>query len=425
MRLLRAVYSLWAFLLLLVITQVAGPSQLPPGDQIARVRAYTRTIEFDYVTWTLDAVGVKFGQFALGTKDYLDTEGQHQLVLDYIDLVRQIQAGEATLTLIYADPNIDDPEAASAELRAQLEDYYRQRELLGPLAETVLQEQVNAIAAELGLTLGGQSIPPVLFHSTPLPWALIISPRQVIQQDSNISLQVDLTVEQHVVLEQAIEEGLDLSALVVPVGGIGVYPTMVGQTSSLNWLAEVICHEWTHNFLTLRPLGLQYDASPELRTINETVASIAGTEIGEALIEHFYPELAPPPPSTSSDEVQPSSVPAEPPAFDFRAEMHTTRITVDELLADGKIEEAETYMEARRLMFWEHGYRIRKLNQAYFAFYGAYADVPGGAAGEDPVGATVRELRAQSPDLATFVRRVAWVSSFEQLQALLTDVQSD
>ncbi len=50
----------------------------------------------------------------------------------------------------------------------------------------------------------------------------------------------------------------------------------------------------------------------------------------------------------------------------------------DELLAAGKIEEAEAYMEARRQVFWDNGYAIRKLNQAYFAFYGAYADVPGG-----------------------------------------------
>ena len=59
---------------------------------------------------------------------------------------------------------------------------------------------------------------------------------------------------------------------------------------------------------------------------------------------------------------------------------------------------------------------IRKLNQAYFAFHGAYADVPGGAAGEDPVGPAVRALRAQSDSLADFVNTIAWMTSFEQLQ---------
>jgi hypothetical protein len=89
---------------------------------------------------------------------------------------------------------------------------------------------------------------------------------------------------------------------------------------------------------------------------------------------------------------------------------------VDRLLAEGEIEAAETYMEVRRELFWENGYRIRKLNQAYFAFYGAYADEPGGAAGADPVGAAVRALRAESTSLADFLNRLSWMTSFEQLQ---------
>ena len=96
--------------------------------------------------------------------------------------------------------------------------------------------------------------------------------------------------------------------------------------------------------------------------------------------------------------------------------MHTTRVKADELLSQGKVEEAEAYMEQRRLIFWENGYLIRKLNQAYFAFHGAYADVPGGAAGEDPVGPAVRALREQSTSLAEFINTIGWMTSFEQLQ---------
>ena len=99
--------------------------------------------------------------------------------------------------------------------------------------------------------------------------------------------------------------------------------------------------------------------------------------------------------------------------------MHTTRVKADELLAEGKIEEAETYMEERRQFMWDNGYAIRKLNQAYFAFYGAYADVPGGAAGEDPVGPAVRALREQSSSLADFINRISWMTSFDDLQAAI------
>jgi hypothetical protein len=129
----------------------------------------------------------------------------------------------------------------------------------------------------------------------------------------------------------------------------------------------------------------------------------------------------PSPPSLQLASIRPASPNPEgdTPPFDYRAEMHTTRVTADELLAAGKIEEAEAYMESRREIFWENGYAIRKLNQAYFSFYGAYADVPGGAAGEDPVGPAVRALRAQSDSLADFLNRISWMTSFEQLQAAI------
>jgi hypothetical protein len=101
-------------------------------------------------------------------------------------------------------------------------------------------------------------------------------------------------------------------------------------------------------------------------------------------------------------------------------EMRETRIRVDELLAQGKIEEAEAYMEQRRQVLVAHGHVIRKLNQAYFAFHGAYADQPG-AAGEDPIGPAVWELFARSPDLNTFLHRVAGVTTLEQLEMLLNE----
>jgi hypothetical protein len=198
-----------------------------------------------------------------------------------------------------------------------------------------------------------------------------------------------------------------------------LYPTMVMQTSDINWLAEVVAHEWIHNFLTLRPLGASYESTPELRIMNETTAAIAGKEIGQAVIAQYYPQYLPSPVQDSS-ETAPNTQSSEPARFNFQNEMRTTRVTVDQLLSEGKIEEAENYMEERRRLFWDNGYLIRKLNQAYFAFYGAYADEAGGASGEDPVGAAVRLLRAQSSSLASFVKQISWLWSFDQLQKVTT-----
>jgi hypothetical protein len=166
--------------------------------------------------------------------------------------------------------------------------------------------------------------------------------------------------------------------------------------------------------------------------MNETTASIAGDEIGRLLLEKYYPDLLASTDSKSNagtDRLKPpsklihfessshaSTASNDTPPFDYRAEMHETRVHADELLAQGKIEEAETYMEQRRQVFWQNGYLIRKLNQAFFAFHGAYADSPGGAAGEDPVGPAVRALRDQSESLTDFINTIAWMTSFDELQ---------
>jgi len=389
------------------------------ADIQERVRAFTRPIEFDYASWTLEALGVKLGQLALGIAERFPVETQRQVVFDYLRLIENIQRLEEELYRIYSDPNVRDPETASRSVREQLAELRSQRARLGPLAESVLQSQIARVVADLDLGLGGEALPPVLFHATPLPTALIVSPRDVIRQEYNISLAPDLPVDQREALEASVDQAVNMSSLVVDIGGIGVYPTMVIETTDLNYLTVVAAHEWIHNYFTLRPLGWNYFASPVLRTMNETAAAIAGNEIGRAVLERYYPDLLPPPPARSeegAEDLQPQR-----PAFDFRLEMRETRVRVDQLLAEGKIEEAEAYMEARRAVFWENGYAIRKLNQAYFAFHGAYADQPGGAAGEDPVGAAVRALRARSESLAAFLKTIAWMTSFEQLREVVAD----
>ncbi len=401
---------------IVIFISILSRSVLPLSDPIERIRAFTRNIEFDYIAWTLNALNVKLDQGTLSTDHYLDDDQHHDLVIDYINLVIQIQTDESDLKEIYSDPAIENPDATAASLKAELSRLYQHRELSGPLAETIIQDQLSQVVAEAGLSLVGQPLPPILYHSTPLPLALIVSPRDVIRQDADISLLPDLSINQSIDLENQVEKKLNVSSLVVEIGGIGVYPTMVMQTRDLNWLVEVVAHEWIHNYLSLRPLGLNYATSPELRTMNETTASIAGKEIGRALIARYYAELLPPPsveapaPPTQAEETE------EPPAFNFQREMHLTRVIVDQLLEVGKVEQAEDFMERRRLFFWENGYPIRKINQAYFAFNGAYADEPVGAAGKDPVGAAVRALRASSPTLKAFINKISWMSSFQELQ---------
>lgn len=407
--------------LLLCVLLLTGSNTIS-NEPVERARAYTRSVEFDYFNWSVDAILLKLQSGAIGLPNYLDHGSRRQVVMQYLYLTERLLQGEDQFTRLYADPAISDKETASAHLRAEMDTLYQRQKQLAPLAESILQEQVSAVLADQNLTTIGQPIPPVLYHSSAVPMGLIVSPRDHIEQLTNISVQPNLSVDQQVSIENQVDSALDVSSLVVPIGGVGVYPTMVMRTTSLPWLVDTIAHEWAHNFLTLRPLGFLYTDTPELRTMNETTASIVGGEIGQLVMQRYYPELTVASPAllqlASVDSAYPPPK-EEPPPFDFRAEMHETRVTTDRLLKEGKIGEAEAYMEARREIFWQNGYAIRKLNQAYFAFYGAYADVPGGPAGEDPVGPAVRALREQSDSLADFVKRIAWMTSFEELQAAM------
>jgi len=407
--------SLWLALLALILTQSTASAR----DPLEQIRRFTRAAEFDFGSWTIDAGLRKLGAAGLRAASYLTESDRSAIVIEYVRLVSRGEELERLLVETYANPALADPAAEAAPLRGELAELRARQAELQPLVEEAIEGQVAAVLAEIGLGGGGMPVPPVSFHFTRLPLALIVSPREVIRQDANIQLEADLDLDARVRLERRVEGSLGVSALVVPVGGIGTYPTMVQESESLSWVTEVVAHEWTHNYLTLRPLGLGYEASPELRTMNETAASLVGSAVGRRVLERFYPDLVPPAstPGGSAGE----AAAAEPAAFDFRAAMHETRVRVDALLAEGHVAEAEGYMESRRQFFWENGYPLRRLNQAYFAFYGAYADIPGGAAGEDPVGAAVRELWSRSPSPADFLRRISWMNEFEDLRRALDE----
>jgi hypothetical protein len=308
-------------------------------------------------------------------------------------------------------------------MRARLADLRADQQARQPLAEAILEEQIATVLIDEGFGVLGQELPPVSAHFTPLPTLIVISPRDRIENIFSLSLRHGLDTAQRENIEVQIDSALDVSSLVTNIGGLAAYPSMLLESSWLPWVAEVTAHEWTHHYLAPRPLGWYYAESGETRTINETTASITGKEIGYEVITRYYPELPPPElPSLSepADEKEPEeeTPPPEPPEFDYRLEMRETRIRADELLAEDRIEEAETYMEERRQIFVSEGYAIRKLNQAYFAFHGSYADAPG-ASGGDPIGPTVLRLRAHSPSLYIFVNRVAGITRLSELEMLL------
>lgn len=411
---LRILVSVVAIALLVVSSTVESVNPLDG------LRRYTRGVEFDFVEWEISALFNKAVSASLRIERFLDEDHQAEVVLSWLAGTERVISLEQDLLSAQNDSS-PKRDLLVQSAKSDLDQAKAKQNRLGKLAEAVLQNQAEMTLAKAGFGVGGQILPPVLYQVSDLPLNLIISPRTEIRNKLSISLEAGLDAVEKDEIETGIYRDYDLSALVEPVGGIGAYPTMVMRTTNLNWLTETIAHEWIHNYLTFFPLGMRYYLNDQMRTINETTASLAGKEIGASWILAFYPERTPryflqmPPYTTvlaeGADTLEP---------FDFRAEMHETRLRVDALLAEGQVDRAENYMEARRGFFWENGYRLRKINQAYFAFYGSYNDTPGGgASGADPVGPAVQRMRSTYSNLNKFMRAIRFVGSFDQLLGML------
>ena len=79
-------------------------------------------------------------------------------------------------------------------------------------------------------------------------------------------------------------------------------------------------------------------------------------------------------------------------------------------------------MEERRLGLNSHGYSVRKINQAWFAFHGTYADSP---ASVSPIAGELEELRALVSGIGEMVRVMRGVSTYEEFHALLSEQRNE
>ena len=301
------------------------------------------------------------------------------------------------------------------EVEDALAQVRRGRAGLRPEVEEAMERELNSVLLQQGILTEawGQplSFPPVDFRFDTPPALLITSPRDRIERlDLTALLRPSMTVADMERLEDRVLTSQNLSALVEGTGGISTYPAMVPDAYGLRTTLQIVAHEWLHHYLFFRPLGRHYSQNNTLLTMNETVADVAGRELGDLVYERLGGTLPP------KESARQRGTEESPQGFVFEREMRETRLKVDRLLAQDKVAEAETYMEERRQLFLTNGVYIRKLNQAYFAFHGSYGDSP---ASVSPIGREVEELRATFPSVGLFVHAVAEVSSYEEFQALL------
>ena len=389
---------------------------LPPSDQAPKPTVWdeiTGRYVFSISEWELghffDKWGYSFEQFFIPGK--LTQQESLQGVKDYLSIAQNAVSLQNTINRYKAEGNVSEADIKSLE--AQLADLKRQEHSLQGKVESIVEGQISAVLEEAGLAksidfIGKVHIlfPPVDFEFQQEPDVLIISPRDKIELTRTILLSPDLSLEQIEDMENEVS-AVDMSGLVQRVGGVATYPSIIPQDIPLQYLLSTVAHEWLHHYFYFHPLGRNYWANYDMTSINETAADLGGNEIGQIVYQRFYAQ----PLSQVASRGSPSQT-----AFDFNKEMRQIRVAVDQMLAQGQVGEAERYMEQMREYLAQNGYYIRKLNQAYFAFYGTYSDTPGSVS---PIGGYLEELREESGSLGDFVKRVSGVSSYEELLKMI------
>ena len=373
------------------------------------VDALVAPYRYSLIDWELSNFFDKWARRSIDLlpwREDLDREARNDLVQEFFSLGRELSELRRRLDYHTSDSvagHRENPQSIRAAIAGT---ETRRREIL-PTVEEAVESEISAVLAEEGFESGiGLIFPPVDTVFASSPGVLILSPRDRIHRQSTLLLKPGMSDEDKERIESAYFHEKDLSALVERTGGVAVYPSVVSDQGDMRYSLIVTAHEWLHHWFFFRPLGWNFWASPEMTTLNETAATLGGEEIGERafaamtgqpIIRQSNPDTPPPTP--------------KPGAFNFGEAMRETRLRTEELLTEGKIEEAEAYMEQRRLMLLDHGYRIRKINQAFFAFHGSYAASP---ASISPIHGQLDELRHRSGSLGEFLHTVAGFGTYEE-----------
>jgi len=384
----------------------------------ARVREIVAPYTFNIARWEIRAVSAEISEcLFLGALRPVNPN-THMQVLAYLATADKI--GSLTQELQRTVATCSDKEQCPRQLQAlqiEIEALRALQQRRRPLVERTLAIQVARVIAEERIGWFGTGLPPPAFDFTEPPSYLVLSPRDEIRLKLSIYLVPGLALEERKRLERELERELpNTSALISDTGGFSTWPTMIVERAGIEWVLSTIAHEWTHMYLEPFPLGRHYHASPEVTAINETVAQLVGDELGARVLGKYYPQFAAAT-TARSEAISPQTERAvDESAFDFNQQMRITRETVDILLEKGLVGKAEEYMEERRQIFLEHGFYIRRLNQAYFAFHGSYRTGPA-TPKDDPIAPRLRKLRTESADLAAFLRGVRGISSVDDLLA--------
>ena len=318
----------------------------------------------------------------------------HEIVQDYFNNKRKI---------LNSNKNFKNIDSETYNLQIEISENT-------DVVEEFIESTLSTVISNQNIDLiFGMQFPPVDIRLIDLPKLLVISPRNKIERIDDILIKPEIKFNDVSYIEKKILYEENLAAIVLDIGGIATYPSSIPNSRNLKEVFIISGHEWIHHYLFFTKLGQNMFNSEEMRILNETLASRVAEElwiyIDQYISENYDLHL--------NDENYDDFNQNHDNLFNFKYEMNKTRIETELLLKDNKIIEAEKFMERRRQIFVENGYNIRKLNQAYFAFYSSYAD---SSASNTSIGDELDEFRKYYNSLESFILAIRSVSDYEEFK---------
>ena len=391
----RAFYLIISILLLFVNHDNFNLTYLSKSQSIAWSQ------KFSLLEWELVNLPQKWTFMIWNTISNADSKDMNTVekIELYIDLSKRVNKYER---LLDTSGNNYFTSKNANEIRDHTKLLKSKRDSARLIAEKSIEDEITKTIKELGLKNKlGLVFPPVDIRLQNIPKVLVTSPRNEIRMIDSVLIDAEISLKERDRIETTLFQAYDTSALVDDLSGVATYPLLVDDQQSLRRILQTSVHEWFHAYFFFKPLGWNYWDSSEMTTLNETICTLLGEEIGDVIYFNLY----------ETDEHGLIDSKLNHPNEQLLDKMRLTRIEVDKLLSEGEIDSAEQLMKET---WWElrlGGYRIRKLNQAYFAFRGRYGNSP---ASISNIGNQVNMLRENSAKIKSFVNIVSEINDYNE-----------
>ncbi|MQF82729.1 hypothetical protein FIM02_01005 [SAR202 cluster bacterium AD-802-E10_MRT_200m] len=373
---------------------------------------------FQIETWVVhNVVGLGFSKVIELVRNGSGSHGEAiETVNEFLSLgqsIREFQSGNRSHIIDRTSGASFSPSGYPTTVSSEsvIFDLKTRRGKLRASVESILAEELTLVFKEQGLARGvgpfNMLWPPVSFKIAPVPKLLVVSPRDRIHLQDTQLLDPNISSSDIDLLESKLFKDHGKSVLVLGISGLATYPSLIADNNSLGSLLRTAAHEWLHQYWYFYPFGRSYFDSTEMTTLNETAAEIAGRELGDLAYDRLQ--------DARSEEFFEANT-SNRGTKDLESAMKEIRFITDSLLAQERIDEAESFMEEQRLILVDQGYHIRKLNQAYFAFHGTYAESPESVS---PIADQLHRLRSQSSNIGEFIGTLSQFDTYEQFSEFI------